>query len=170
MAPSKRGKKSGGNEAAQLRAEIARLKPFLGNLNTEEQLKMASHLQMTTGYGEWRHVKHRALGQFINTGNVKWPDIGIYRTMHQFPSYFVDGQLIDVDRRNELAIIVQMWVLLDCERRLGRLLMPDPVYAAKLRLDGRAGSAAELLREYIRFYKWKNFVESWDCHSMFDLG
>ena len=178
MAPSKAAMKKAAKEkeAAEAKvredveAEVTRLKSILGRVEIEDEMAKASHVQIMLGYTVRDDITSEALDTLIGHNDAKWASIDLYRTFRQFPSYFVDGQVIDQTTINELLIVAQLWFSLDLERGLGRLLLPDKVFATKARLDSGKGSATELFREFIRHHKWQNIIGLWDCTSVFGLS
>lgn len=157
-----------------MKTELAKLKTLLGPLSLEEQLAKASHMHALIGFSEEHRVEEAAIHEFISGKTEeqfdhRWAEIELYRTIHQFSSYFIEGDKVDGNIVRELTTTVQYWCSLACERALGPLLLPTPVYEAKLRLDSGHGSAAELFRAFVRHHKWQYRIEKWDLDSIFGL-
>ncbi|PVH83848.1 hypothetical protein DL98DRAFT_529137 [Cadophora sp. DSE1049] len=121
---------------------------------------------------KWAAVK--AYIERLDNRDWIWAEIEIYRMVGRTSAYLLDGEILAMDPAksedendslfraiHDLEIGVQAWCYLAVEGALGHFLMYDDVHAVKR----RGGSAAELLRAFIRTQK----LQTWDEKNLFDL-
>ncbi|KAL2073113.1 hypothetical protein VTL71DRAFT_10437 [Oculimacula yallundae] len=150
---------------AELEAELSRLKPPLGSLTTNEQIRAACMERELAEFDKpteqlktdafWEHLHKISPSPKSNLMHHKvWDEITLYDRMGATSQDLVDGETLAMD-----SFVEGTSLLSGCEE----------FSAAKARLDGGRISGSEFFRLFLRLEKVKHGIDKWTPDALYDL-
>lgn len=164
----------------EFEAELARLKPLLGQLTTNNKIRAACReREKATFGGDETKVRADAFWEYLRRlnssadGNPQyhkvWDEITLYDRMGATSQDLVDGELLGQKAFVELGLVVDTWKRLDGDRGLWLVVDCEELSAAKIKLEDASISGADFLRIFLKLEKFKSGVEKWTVPALYEV-